>query len=186
MLISSFQEISLKYLSENKIEFIISNGYAPIIKYDVLKVTIEKIINIHAASCQMEEEYIQTFGVSSKSYPQEATIHNIDENIDTGDILLTKEVTITDEDTLKTSLTKLMQAAEDLFLENVEDIINDRIIPKRQSTLNHSSFYHSRIVSENFIELLPNRWETNVNEVRKLGEAFSISKNGICNLLKEE
>ena len=142
------QEINLRYLIDNKIEFIISNGYAPIIKSDVLKDYAKKIINIHPAYLPDGRGIYPNFWSFFEKYPKVATIHYIDENIDTGDILLSKKVAISSEDTLRSSLAKVMKAAEELFLENAEDIINSKIMPIKQSYLTYNSFYHSRIISE--------------------------------------
>ena len=57
----------------------------------------------------------------------------MDEGLDTGDILCQKKITLNyNNDTLESSYEKLQEVMIELFLENWDDIKNNKIIPIKQ------------------------------------------------------
>ena len=118
-------EIDLVSLESNQINFIISNGYAPIIKKDIIDAYQKKIINLHPASLPNGRGIYPNFWSFFEKYPQEATIHYIDYGIDTGDIIINESLVFSENETLRSSLKKLMYLAEELLLLNFEELISD-------------------------------------------------------------
>ena len=106
-------------------------------------------------------------------------IHYIDEGIDTGEILLRERVYPNEDDTLSTILRRLMCVAEKLFIDNSDAILSGELKGISQDSLRWNSFYHDRLTSESFVELLPETWNTNVREVMNLGDSFAFSTHCI-------
>jgi methionyl-tRNA formyltransferase len=120
-----------------------------------------------------------------EGYPKGATIHYIDERIDTGAILFREEIDYDKTETLRATNENLIQLAEKLFIENAEDIFAGNVTPLEQKELCNPSFYHNRLMGEYFIELLPNGWDTSVDFVEKMGSDFFLSANLIDSYLRD-
>jgi folate-dependent phosphoribosylglycinamide formyltransferase PurN len=178
-------EITLEYLKNNNIEFMISNGYAPIIKPPITTDYKNKIVNIHPAYLPHGRGIYPNFWSFFEGFPKGATVHCIDEGIDTGAILFRKEIQFEKTDTLRTTIDMLMQLAENLFLENAEDIFSGNVKILEQEDLVNPSIYHNRLMSEYFIELLPNGWDTKIGFVEKMGRDFLLSTNLINSYLED-
>ena len=168
-------EITLDYLSDNGIEFMISNGYAPIIKPSITTEFKNKIVNIHPAYLPQGRGIYPNFWSFLEGFPKGATVHYIDDGIDTGAILFREEVSFKKTDTLRTTLEILMKLAEKLFLDNAEDILVGNVNKLEQESLSKSSIYHNRLMSEYFIDLLPSSWDTSVGFVEEMGRDFFLS-----------
>lgn len=178
------EEINLNLLAENSIDFIISNGYGFIVKPKIISVYKKKIVNIHPAFLPQGRGIYPNFWSFFEGYPKGVTIHYIDEEIDTGAILYRKEVDFDRSETLRSTHAKLIQLAEELFIENVEDILSGDVVGIDQKELHNSSFYHNRLMSEYFIELLPNGWDTSIDFVEKMGIDFLLSSDSVSNYIK--
>ena len=82
-------------------------------------------------------------------------------------------------ETLRSTNDILMTQARNLFLDNVQKILSGEIQSIDQSSEPNNSFYHSRTISEYFVELLPEGWDTPVEYVESLGRDFVISRRFI-------
>ena len=68
-----------------------------------------------------------------KNTPKGVTIHAINEDIDGGDIFAQQQVYFDrDTETLRSSYNKLLTKVENLFIENFDKIINNKIKPIKQ------------------------------------------------------
>ena len=66
--------------------------------------------------------------------PSGVTIHLIDAGIDTGDVLYQKKVNFhSNENTFAKTYKRLINEIENLFIENLENIIEKKYIGKRQT-----------------------------------------------------
>ena len=86
------EELARVKLDEWGIDFIVSNGFGPIIKEPILTNFKEKIVNIHPAYLPHGRGIYPNFWSFFEGYPKGVTIHYIDAGIDTGNILLRKVV----------------------------------------------------------------------------------------------
>ena len=170
------EQIGLSDLESKRINFLICNGYAPILKPPITDIFKKRIINIHPASLPNGRGIFPNFWSFFEGYPQEATIHYIDSGIDTGGVLIRESIIPAEQDTLRSILQKLMSLAERLFIDNSKEILAGNIDPIPQSSLSYQSFYHNRIISEMFIELLPDRWDTKVTDVIKMGRMYALNR----------
>lgn len=118
---------SLKY------DFIISFGYRHIIKADIIDKFINKIINLHISLLPYNKGADPNLWSYIENTPKGVTIHYMDKGLDTGDIIVQKEVEDNIEtDTLKTSYYRLINEIVLLFNNNIENILKGNIKGEKQ------------------------------------------------------
>lgn len=109
-------------------DFLISFGYRHIIKKDIINKFINRIINLHISLLPYNRGADPNFWSYIEQTPKGVTIHYIDEGLDTGDIIVQKEVQDNIEtDTLKTSYDRLINEIITLFNDNIEDILKGNV-----------------------------------------------------------
>jgi methionyl-tRNA formyltransferase len=156
-------KVDLEFLKRNKIEFIISYGYRHIIKEEIIKEYFNKIINLHISYLPYGRGADPNLWSILEETTTGVTIHYIDKGIDTGDILLQKEVLFNENDTLKTSYNKLKFAIEILFIQNWQKIKHNNIEPKKQIG---EGTYHKSKEKETISYLLKDGWNTKINYIK--------------------
>lgn len=117
-------------LNKNEVldyDFIISFGYRHIIKQEIIDLFPDKIINMHISLLPYNKGADPNLWSYLENSPKGVTIHKIDKGLDTGDIILQKKVQDNIYDTLKTSYDRLIDEIVQLFINNAEDILNNRI-----------------------------------------------------------
>ena len=178
-------DVTLNDLKNKGVEFVLSNGYAPILKSPIIEAYTRKIVNIHPAYLPQGRGIFPNFWCFFEGFPIGATIHYIDEGIDTGEIIFREEVNFDKTETLRTTIVQLMRLAEHLFLKNAENILSGHVTAVEQEQRDNNRFYHTRELSEYFIELLPNGWDTTIDHVEKTGRDFLLSADCINQVIKE-
>jgi folate-dependent phosphoribosylglycinamide formyltransferase PurN len=161
--------INLDFLASRKIEFLISNGYAPILKPPVTTEFAGRIINIHPSFLPYGRGIAGNFWSFLKGSPKGVCIHLIDDGIDTGGVLFRRAVNFEQGDTLRSSLDKLMSAVEQLFFENWEAIASGDCPPLSPDALGGTGTYHTRRQTEKLLDCLPDLWDTPSPRVEELG-----------------
>lgn len=116
-----------------KYDFLISFGYRYILKKDVIDFFPDKIINLHISLLPYNRGANPNLWSYLEDTPKGVTIHYIDESVDTGNIILQKEV---QNDTLKTSYDRLISEIVMLFNNNAENILNGSISSYPQTVNN--------------------------------------------------
>ena len=84
------------------VEFIVSYGYQKIIKQNVLDLFVGRVINLHISLLPWNRGADPNFWSFIEHTPKGVTIHQIEAGIDTGAILVQKEVSFTEDETLRT------------------------------------------------------------------------------------
>lgn len=147
-------------------DFIISFGYRHIIKEDIINNFVNKIINLHISLLPYNRGADPNLWSYLENTPKGVTIHYIDKGLDTGDIIIQKEVFDNIEtDTLKTSYDRLIDEIVNLFNNNIYDIINGNIkaIPQCNNTVGGGLNVHFLKDKEMFMGLLDEKgWDTPV------------------------
>jgi len=169
------EPISLEFLDENNIDFLISYGYAPVLKPPVTTVYRNRIINIHPAHLPEGRGIYTNFWSFFEGRVKGVSVHFINEGIDTGDIIARREVSFSDSETLKTTHIKLDRAVEQLFFEVWDSIAEGTYEALDQTELSDKQHYRNRIDSEALMDLLPQRWDTPVRYVEEMGAEFHLS-----------
>ena len=137
-----FDRINLKFLEKINPDLIISYNYKHIIEEGVIQ-TYNNIINLHPSLLPWNRGASPNFWSFIKDTPKGITIHLIDKGIDTGNILLQKEIFFDENlETLETSYKKLHIEIQKLFIENWENLKHFNINPVKQQ--GYSTFHKRR------------------------------------------
>ncbi len=117
-----------------RVEFLVSYNYRYLIPPEVTGMFSEpRIVNLHISLLPWNRGAYPNVWSFVDDTPKGVTIHVVDEGIDTGDILLQKEVFLKEgEHTLRSSYELLHREIQKLFKENWDLIRNLRIEPRPQ------------------------------------------------------
>lgn len=111
--------IDVQFLIEKQIDFAVSYGYRHIIKSDVLHHLKDRIINLHISYLPWNRGADPNLWSFLEDTPKGVTIHYVDEEIDTGDIIVQKEVVFEHgAQTLSTTYARLQDEMMLLFKSN--------------------------------------------------------------------
>lgn len=149
------EKINPTTIIDHEIEFVISFGYRYILPADIIKLLPNRIINLHISYLPFNRGADPNFWSFIEDTPKGVTIHLIDEGIDTGDILVQKEIRLSDNDTLRNTYSLLIDAIQQLFLDSWQDILNNKIIPKKQT---EKGSYHNSKDKRKYIDKLGANW----------------------------
>ena len=149
-----------------KYDFIISFGYRHKINKEVINLfKNNNIINLHHSYLPFNRGVDPNFWSIVDNNPSGVTIHLIDENLDTGDILLQERVFFDyEKDTLETSYNILIDKLSVLFLNHWDLIKNNKIIPFPQNNLKKT--FHRIKDRPDYNLILPNGFKTILSEVK--------------------
>lgn len=114
------------------IDFIISYNYKHIIAKEIIQMMPKRIINLHISYLPYNRGAMPNIWSIIDNTPKGVTIHYIDDGLDTGEVIFQKEITLTDDDTLKTSYNKLHDEIQMLFKQNWNNIKNGYIKSYKQ------------------------------------------------------
>jgi len=127
------EKINHLYIEQNDIDFIISYNYKTIIKPELIKLLPHKIINLHISYLPYNRGASPNIWSFIENTPCGVTIHEIDSGIDTGNILVQEEIKYDFKvETLASSYQKSNEKIQFLFIENWNNIKNNKIKPKKQ------------------------------------------------------
>lgn len=125
---STSEKITPDYLIQHQFDFLVSYGYRYILKKDVLDLFPDSAINLHISYLPYNRGADPNFWSFIEGTPKGVTIHYLDEGVDTGDIIVQKEVVFDspDVETLGSSYQRLQLEIQHLFFENWELIKNKK------------------------------------------------------------
>lgn len=159
------EKITIEYIKENDVDFIISYGYRHIIKSDVINYFEGKIINLHISYLPFNRGADPNLWSIIDETPSGVTIHNIDCGLDTGDILVQKKVQISDSETLESSYELLQNEIQNLFISNWENIKFLKIKPFKQFG---PGTYHKSSDKNIVLRGIENKWiKMTIKELRR-------------------
>jgi len=160
--ISHEHPIDESFITKNNIEFIVSYGYRYKLNSSLLKKVNYNAINLHLSYLPFNKGAYPNLWSHIDDTLSGVTIHLIDDDLDTGNILFQKEVKIDrNYHTFKSSYLFLTQEIERLFALNWIYIRKKICLGWPQT---EQGTYHSIKDSETIIKTLKNGWETNINE----------------------
>ena len=114
------------------IDFIISYNYKHIIAKEIIEMMPKRIINLHISYLPYNRGAMPNIWSIIDNTPKGVTIHYIDDGLDTGEVIFQKEITLIDDDTLKTSYNKLHDEIQMLFKQNWNNIKNGHVKSYKQ------------------------------------------------------
>lgn len=144
------------------VDHVVSYGYRLILKKDVLNRFPRRIINLHISLLPFNRGADPNLWSFLEDTPKGVTIHYIDEDLDTGDILAQQEVTFPQDATLRSTYEKLSRAIEDLFRERWPEIRSGR---RRSFPQPEGGSCHRMRDRARFEHLLTQGWDTPVAQL---------------------
>jgi methionyl-tRNA formyltransferase len=115
-------------------DLIVSHSYRHILKRDVLAAAPGRFINLHISLLPYNRGADPNLWSFLDDTPKGVSIHLIDEGIDTGAILLQREVSFDENrETLGSSYATLQQTIGELFIDNWPSLRDGRIAPRSQT-----------------------------------------------------
>jgi len=116
---STVDKITVDYVLENGLNFLISYGYRFILRKEILDLFPNRAINMHISYLPYNRGADPNFWSFIEGTPKGVTIHYLDEGVDTGDIIVQKEVSFDSLDlvTLASSYQKLQVEIQNLFFQ---------------------------------------------------------------------
>lgn len=141
-------------------DWIVSHSYRHIIKPNLLELFPGHAINCHISYLPWNRGADPNLWSWVDDTPKGATIHLIDEGVDTGDILSQRELRLRKSETLTTSYQKL----QDHLLQMFKDFWpkREKAYPRKQ--IGRGS-YHTKKDREKLEHLLIKGWDTPVAEL---------------------
>lgn len=131
---------SVNNLSEY--DHVVSYGYKKILDKNTIASAQRPILNLHISYLPFNRGMYPNFWSFFDDTPSGVSIHEIDEGIDTGPILLQKEMRFQPKNlTFSQTYFLLKSAVEELFLTNLKAISNNEIASRPQ---NGGGTYHAK------------------------------------------
>lgn len=158
---------ALDWIRKFQPELIVVCAYGQILKKDLLKIPPRGCINIHAsllprhrgASCIPS-------AILNGDTQTGITIIQMDEGLDTGDILLQESTPIHDEDTSASLHDRLAELAASTLLRILDFMEQGKLLPKKQNPI--LATYSSKLKKENGLI----HWEKTAQEIHGLIRAM--------------
>lgn len=144
------------------IDYIISYGYRFIISKEIVDRFKNRAINLHISYLPWNKGADPNLWSFLEDTPKGVSIHYIDYNLDTGDILGQAEIKYEDNDTLRSTYDLLTRKMEELFFYIWEDLQKGNIIAKKQAG---TGSYHNSNDKNKYLFLLNEGWDTRVRSI---------------------
>ncbi len=166
-------KIDINYVKIIKPDFIISYNYHYIISKEIIDFVKGKIINLHISYLPWNRGAYPNVWSFLEDTSKGVSIIKIDEGIDTGEILVQKEVIFQEEETLKSSYEKLHKEIQELFKKNWDKIKREKIKCKKQEGI--GSIHYAREY-ESIIEPLIKKEGLNIS-IKEIKQEYTLWKN---------
>jgi methionyl-tRNA formyltransferase len=120
------QRLTTKFIDRVQPDFTISYNYRFLIKQRHIDQLNNRVVNLHTSLLPWNRGASPNVWSFLKETPKGVTIHEVDAGLDTGRILLQREIQFDDSrETLASSYQALHSAIQDLFKENWSEIATD-------------------------------------------------------------
>jgi len=154
------RENNIEDLNIDEYSSIISYGYRYILSKKLIDYVNFDIINLHPSYLPWNRGRHSNFWSFYDNTPKGVTIHIIDKGIDTGDIIYQKSVEFSkDENTFAQTYWRLRKELEDLFMENIDSILNRKYTSYPQ---NGKGTFHKETDLNGFCD-----WNLHINDFKK-------------------
>jgi methionyl-tRNA formyltransferase len=153
--LNTSEKIDPGFLLEHQVEFVVSYGYRHIIRQAVLDVLPGRIINLHISYLPWNRGADPNFWSAIDDTPKGVSIHQVDAGLDTGPILLQKQVVFSDDESLRSSYALLSDGIEHLFMNHWPELRNLTLKPVVQQGIGS---YHKSVEKEMYIADIREKW----------------------------
>lgn len=160
---------------------IISYNYRYIIPKTILDYVKRRAINLHISYLPWNKGAYPNVWSLLENTPKGVTIHCIDEGIDSGDIIIQKEIQIDEsKETLATSYKQLHENMLTLFKNNWFRIKYGHITPEKQQEKGSIHYLRDYSIFEPFI--VEKGWDTPIKDLKQKYEIWKANTNLSNNL----
>jgi methionyl-tRNA formyltransferase len=174
---STLDKVTVDYVLENNFSFLISYGYRFILKKEILDLFPNRAINLHISYLPYNRGADPNFWSFIDGTPKGVTIHYLDEGVDTGDIIVQKEVVFDslESETLASSYQKLHIEIQNLFFQNWEAIKNQKC--SRRPQVGNGTVYKKKD-KEALLHLIEkDGWDTKLSVLVEYGKKLKMQKS---------
>jgi methionyl-tRNA formyltransferase len=138
-------------------DWVISFGYRYIISEDIIKAKGNRVLNLHISYLPYNRGSHPNYWSFVEGTPSGVTIHLVAKGLDTGDILLQKEINFdTKIETFSSSYKKLIEQIEHLFMDNYSNLMEQESITPIKQDLSKGSYRKSSEVPKDI------DWNSNI------------------------
>jgi methionyl-tRNA formyltransferase len=153
-------------IEEHKIDWIVSDRPRFLIRSEVLSLLPRRIVNLHPSFLPWNRGYHPNFWSIVEGTPSGVTLHYIDEDIDSGNVISQTRIYYTEEDTLRTTYKRLRRHMVNLFATCWLDIRAEKTGSIVQD-ITGGTLHYRRDFDGQF-EKLYNGWDTTVKEIQSI------------------
>ncbi len=163
--IQTTQPFNSNFIDNKNIKFLVSYGFRHIISKNILDQFPNRAINLHISLLPWNKGADPNLWSFIDGTPKGVTIHYLDAGIDTGDVIVQKEVLFDiQQETLSTSYQTLQSTIELLFQQNWQSIKNESCVRQPQQ---HPGSLHKLKDKETISHLLTEGWDTPISKLQK-------------------
>jgi UDP-2,4-diacetamido-2,4,6-trideoxy-beta-L-altropyranose hydrolase len=160
------EKIDAEFVIRMNPDIIVSYNYRHILGKKIISIPPRGSVNLHISYLPWNRGADPNVWSFIDNSPKGITIHYIDEGVDTGDILVQREIFIDEAHaTLKSSYNILNAAIQELFVENWELIRGCMVQPKRQPVNGTHHYVKDRYEYETFLG--EKGWDIPIQEFKR-------------------
>ncbi len=174
-LIVTKDKIDMNFINSYQPEFIVSYGYRYIISKEILKRYPDAAVNLHISFLPWNRGADPNFWSFVENTPKGVTIHYLDEGVDTGDIIVQKQVEFSEQETLHTSYMKLHEEMQSLFKYHWVDIRVGKCHRIPQCCISQTGSSHKLADKQKLSFLLTDGWHTSVKVLEEYAAETQLS-----------
>lgn len=164
--VSPDEPVCAEFVQSQSFDFLVSYGYRRILRKELLNLFPRRAINLHIAYLPWNRGYDPNFWSFLEGTPKGVSIHYLDEGIDTGDLIVQKEVFFSEDETLQTSYNQLRVVLETLFFKHWASIRCGDCVARKQPA---GGNFHMRKDRRSFEALLTKGMDTPVQVLIEYG-----------------
>ena len=167
-------KVGIDYVKTIKPDFIISYNYHYMIIKEIIDYIRGKIVNLHISYLPWNKGTYPNVWSFLENTPKGVSIIWLNEMIDTGDIIVQREVSLDEEvETLRSSYEELHREIQKIFKENWAKIKEGRVERKKQK--GKGSFHYDREYETLIRPLIEQKgWNISVKELK---QKYALWKN---------
>lgn len=158
-----FDRFDIDFVKNKKIDFIVSDRYQYIVSADIISFIEGNAINTHPSLLPLQRGYQPNFFSIYHNTKKGVSIHYMDEGLDTGNILVQKELFFNENDTLRTSHYICRKTIVYLFCSNWYKIKNGKMKSRYQDK---GGNMNNKRDFERIFSGFPKGWDTKIKDVK--------------------
>ena len=158
--------IDVPFIESFQPDLVVSYNYRHIVKKDVIELLGKRIVNLHCSYLPWNKGASPNLWSFIENSPKGVTIHRLEEGLDTGKIIVQKEVFFDeDKETLRTSYDKLNEEITELFMDYFKTISsgNYKLIDQVGEGSYHTSAMLKKLINTETLD-----FDMTIREFRKL------------------